>query len=166
MSGKCSNGVLCGQESETPHLMRVNLNNVRRTRNMKRTVYVAMAVVVLLAICTIFATTRSGVSHKAVTVPEISAREREDLGLPLPDQLTLATQEDMNNVNAIDADIRQAISLCIPDNTKWQVYACRDTGQFMLLWIGFPDVMDGGIDLVYSKKTKSIICSFLGGYRG
>jgi hypothetical protein len=29
MPGKRSNGVLCGQESETPHLLRVNLNNVR-----------------------------------------------------------------------------------------------------------------------------------------
>ena len=133
---------------------------------MKRTLYIAMAVLALLAIGAIFATKRSGVSHTVATIPEMSAGERERLGLPLPDQLTLATQEDMNNVSAIDVEVRQAISLCIPDNTKWRVCACRDTGQFVLLWIRLPDVMDGGIDLVYSKKTKGIVCSFLGGYRG
>ena len=133
---------------------------------MKRTICVAAAVVVVLGILAIYLALRSRDSREAVSVPQMSSAERKRLGLPLSGELTLATQEDMNSASLVDTDTRNAISRCIPNNIKWRVFAHRDTGQFVLLWIHFPDIMDGGIDLVYSKKSKGIICSFLGGYRG
>jgi len=35
-----------------------------------------------------------------------------------------------------------------------------------LLWISFPEIRDGGIDLIYSHKRDKIVGTFLGVDRG
>jgi hypothetical protein len=39
-------------------------------------------------------------------------------------------------------------------------------GEYVLLWIAFPEICDGGIDLIFSVKDMEIVGTFLGGYLG
>ena len=49
---------------------------------------------------------------------------------------------------------------------KWQVSALREVDAHILLWLNFPEIMDGGVDIIYSKEKKAVVGTFLGGYRG
>ncbi len=46
------------------------------------------------------------------------------------------------------------------------LYAVKESGDYLLLYFREPDVMDGGFELVYSKKLKKIIGRFSAGHRG
>ncbi len=89
--------------------------------------------------------------------------------VPAANVLTPPTQEDMVHVAgaASDASIANAIRVHLgPATPPWQIVAARDIGEYVLLWIAFPGIADGGIDLVYSKSNGKIACHFTGGQRG
>ncbi len=46
------------------------------------------------------------------------------------------------------------------------LYAVKESGHYLLLYFREPDVMDGGFELVYSKKLRKIIGRFTAGYKG
>ncbi|MBN2200479.1 hypothetical protein JW777_00830 [bacterium] len=46
------------------------------------------------------------------------------------------------------------------------LYAVKESGDYLLLFFREPDVMDGGFELVYSKKLGKIIGRFTAGHRG
>lgn len=48
----------------------------------------------------------------------------------------------------------------------YHLYAAKDLGNYILLYFDEPKVMDGGFELIYSKKLEKIIGCFLGGYKG
>ncbi len=46
------------------------------------------------------------------------------------------------------------------------LYAVKEAGGYLLLYFREPDVMDGGFELVYSKKLEKIIGRFSAGVKG
>jgi hypothetical protein len=89
--------------------------------------------------------------------------------VPSPDVLTLATQADIGAAakGPLDPAISKAISVYLgPGAPRWKIVAARDVGDYVLLWLGFPDIADGGIDLVYSKPEQQVKWQFKGGERG
>jgi len=50
--------------------------------------------------------------------------------------------------------------------TTVQISAARPIGNYLLLWVAFPNVVDGGVDLIFSVEKKRIVGTFCGGYRG
>lgn len=100
--------------------------------------------------------------------PTSSATTRPS-AIPLSDVLTLATQADIGAAAnaAADPAISKAVSDYLgPGAPRWYVAAARDIGDHVLLWVGFPEVADGGIDLVYSKLDRRVKWQFKGGERG
>jgi hypothetical protein len=84
-----------------------------------------------------------------------------------------ATSRDVGDAAGFagDAALQKAITDYLPRTAwkpgwRWQLNAARPVGDCVLLWIGFPDVADGGVDLVYSKKDQRINWEFKGGERG
>src|SRR4051812_47379207 len=74
--------------------------------------------------------------------------------VPSPNVLTLATEADIAAATKASSDpaISKAVSNHLGAGTpRWNVAAARDIGDYVLLWVGFPDIADGGIDLVFSK---------------
>lgn len=101
------------------------------------------------------------------TAPELSARERAKAGLPPPGELVPAAPADVARAAQVGDDVRVALKAFLkPMNAKWKIVAARPVGDHLLLWIGFPEIRDGGIDLIYSKKSKAIVGRFSGGWRG
>ena len=89
--------------------------------------------------------------------------------VPSPDVLTLATQTDIAAATkaASDPALSKAVTDYLgPGAPRWNVAAARDIGDYVLLWVGFHDVADGGIDLVYSKPDTRVKWQFKGGERG
>ena len=89
--------------------------------------------------------------------------------VPLANVLTLATKADMEAAADVASDpaVQKAIGDYVGNSaSRWEVVAARSLGDFVLLWVSFPDVADGGIDLVYSKKEQRIKWEFKGGERG
>jgi len=89
--------------------------------------------------------------------------------IPPPNVITRATQEDAAAAARAASD--PAISKAIKDYLgagapQWHVAAARDIGDYVLLWIGFPEIVDGGIDLVYSKQNRQVMWRFKGGILG
>jgi hypothetical protein len=87
----------------------------------------------------------------------------------LPDVLTPATPADGAAAAkaASDPAISKAVSEYLgPGAPRWQIFAARDVGECVLLWVGFPNVADGGIDLVYSKPDRRVRWQFRGAERG
>ena len=108
-------------------------------------------------------------SHESPNEPvsAISQEERAAAGLPLPDQLTLATKEDIGSVPSVGKEVHAAVRAYLePREVEWKLTAAREVGDYVLLWIAFPKIADGGVDLIYSIKAKCIVGTFLGGYRG
>lgn len=68
---------------------------------------------------------------------------------------------------ATDGNITKAVNDFVGKSVKrWELTAARQVGEYVLLWIAFPGVADGGVSLVYSQKEHRIICTFLGGILG
>lgn len=89
--------------------------------------------------------------------------------IPSPDVLTLATQADIAAAATAASDpvLSKAVSNYLgPGAPRWQIVALRNVGDYVLLWVAFPEVADGGIDLVYSKPDQRVKWQFRGGERG
>ena len=89
--------------------------------------------------------------------------------VPSPDVLTLATQADIATAakSASDPSISKAVTDYLGSGApRWNIVAARDIGDYVLLWLGFPEIADGGIDLVYSKPDQRVKWQFKGGERG
>lgn len=99
--------------------------------------------------------------------PVLSPQERAAAGLPAAGELTLANDEDGKHVLKLDSAVDDALGRYLePLKVKWKICAARPVGDYILLWIGFPEVIDGGRDLIYSVKEQQIVGEFLGGYLG
>ena len=48
----------------------------------------------------------------------------------------------------------------------YHIYAAKDLGNYILLYFDEPEVMDGGFELIYSKKLNKIIGTFSAGHKG
>ena len=97
----------------------------------------------------------------------LSASARIERKLPPEGELTLATEDDREFVAALTPDTINAVQRYLkPTAEEIVVSAARPVGDYLLLWIGFPDVMDGGIDLIWSVEKQETVGTFLGGYRG
>jgi len=91
------------------------------------------------------------------------------IGIPAADALTLAKPADMQAAAqfASDPALQLAVNAYLRGSAqRWKLVAARELGDYVLLWISFSGVADGGVDLVYSKKQRRIGWEFLGGYRG
>lgn len=100
--------------------------------------------------------------------PSASASTRPSAILSL-DALTLATQADIDAAAtaASDPPLSKAVSDYLgPGAPRWHLAAARDIGDYVLLWVGFPEVTDGGMDLVYAKAERRVKWHFKGGHRG
>jgi LysM repeat protein len=89
--------------------------------------------------------------------------------LPRPDELTLARAEDTARAASIPAEVREAVREHLARThpaVEWRIDAARPVEGHLLLWISFPKIVDGGIDVVYSAEQRKIVGTFLGGYRG
>ncbi|MEO8670624.1 MAG: alpha/beta hydrolase [Tahibacter sp.] len=90
-------------------------------------------------------------------------------GIPAEDALTRANAADIAAATrwAGDPQLQRAIQMRLGDGSpRWSIAAAREQGDYVLLWIRFPDVDDGGIDLVYTKSQQRIGWEFNGGERG
>lgn len=97
----------------------------------------------------------------------LSEAERVELHLPAHGKLTLATGADCTNANTLDTEVSKAVGTFLkPKTTQWQIVASRTIGKHILLWIMFPKIADGGVDLIYSIEKKKIVGKFPGGYKG
>lgn len=94
--------------------------------------------------------------------------------VPAEGVLTLATPADIARAPAFVSNpaIQKAIKDFIATDhlykptDPWTLNAARPVGDYVLLWISFPKIADGGIDLIYSTKDHRIYWTFLGGIRG
>lgn len=89
--------------------------------------------------------------------------------VPASDALTLPTQTDIGMAAqaASDQSITKAVTDYLGSGApRWNIVAARDIGDYVLLWLGFPEIADGGIDLVYSKPDQRVKWQFKGGERG
>jgi hypothetical protein len=101
--------------------------------------------------------------------PALTDTERAEFNLPLPDVLTLATSEDIANAKSVSKAVRAVVGDYIKKEhrgVKWEISATRDIKGHILLWLNFPNIRDGGVDVIYSKDKKAIVDTFLGGYGG
>ena len=106
-------------------------------------------------------------ANPVIDIDELSASKRSALNLPLVDELTIATKVDIVFVEKLNPDTVVAVKQFLePQSKKVEVVAARAVGKHMLLWIAFPEVADGGIDLIWSTESNKCVGTFLGGYRG
>ena len=101
--------------------------------------------------------------------PAAAAPSSRPSEIPPVGVLTLATRDDMSRADtfAFDVSIQKAVNDYLANpGQRWTLHAARPAGDFVLLWIGFPGIADGGADLVYSTKEKQIKWEFKGGERG
>lgn len=97
----------------------------------------------------------------------LSASARDELKLPAEGELTLATKADMDFVAELTPATIKAVERYLKTTGETVVIsAARPVGDYLLLWIAFPEVADGGIDLIWSVEKRKRAGDFLGGYRG
>ena len=48
----------------------------------------------------------------------------------------------------------------------FHLYAAKELNDYVLLYFRQPQIVDGGFELIYSKKLNSIIGTFVAGYKG
>ena len=97
----------------------------------------------------------------------LSASARDELKLPAEDELTLATKVDMDFVAELTPGTIKAVERYLkPSGETVVISAARPVGDYLLLWIAFAEVADGGIDLIWSVEKQDCAGEFLGGYRG
>lgn len=136
-------------------------------RNKRIFLAAVAAIAVGISTFAIWSCTRGRLSISDFKVPSLSAEERTRLGLPQEGKLVLATPADVAYVKSVGDDVLSVLSEFFgPKTAKWQIVAARPVGDCLLLWVGFPGIADGGIDLIYSKKVNGIIGGFSGGIYG
>ena len=97
----------------------------------------------------------------------LSDEARVELRLPAKAELTLATDADRERANRLGREVTEAVGTFLESkDVEWQIVAARPVGTHILLWVAFPKIADGGVDLIYSVEKKRIVGEFLGGYRG
>ena len=93
--------------------------------------------------------------------------ERARLHLPVEGEITLAAPKDWKAVKDLPPEAKEAVHAFLEkQSVEWLITAARPMGDHWLLWITFPKIADGGIDLIYSAEKKKIVGEFLGGWRG
>lgn len=106
----------------------------------------------------------------SVDIPAVDVLDdgvRAELALPAKDKLTLATNADVQFVKTLSPEVVAAVERSVtPQSAKFRIVAARPVGEYLLLWIGFPEVMDGGAHVIYSVEKKKLVGTFLGGYSG
>jgi hypothetical protein len=108
----------------------------------------------------------SGIDGTAIQrLDFLSDGERENLRLPRKAELTLATALDRERIRELGPEVGKAVAAYLKPQA-FEIIAARLIDKHILVWIAFPDVLDGGVDLVYSVEGKRIVGTFLGGYRG
>ncbi|MBF0411038.1 MAG: hypothetical protein HQM10_27095 [Candidatus Riflebacteria bacterium] len=110
------------------------------------------------------------------TDDNMTAEQRTRLGLPLadgdPKTMIHPNSKDEKSVASLPAEVFTAIDgyvkVCRNKDfkSKGKVYATRKVGEYFLLWVTEPDVMDGGFELIYSIEKNRIVGTFFGGYKG
>ncbi len=97
----------------------------------------------------------------------LSDNARAQLHLPAKGVLTLATAADVEYVSSLDTAVTKTVEGFLrPTGSVFQIGAARPVGRYVLLWVSFPRVADGGVDLIYSVEKGRIVGEFCGGYRG
>jgi hypothetical protein len=112
---------------------------------------------------------KANVSIEEAIGPEAALTDsaRAELHLPLKTDLTLATPADTEFVNSLTTDTVKAVEIFLkPVERTIRIAAARPIGNYLLLWVAFPEVADGGVDLIFSIEKKRVVGTFLGGYRG
>jgi len=92
---------------------------------------------------------------------------RAERRLPAKSVPTLATAADIEYVTRLDTAVTRTVEDFLrPTGAAFQICAARPVGRYVLLWVSFPKVADGGVDLIYSAEKRKIVGEFCGGYRG
>jgi hypothetical protein len=79
----------------------------------------------------------------------------------------LANQTDVDEAKRLPQELRDSVSAYFKSQRRdFVIVAARPAGRHVLLWISFPGVADGGVDLIYSTDDRKIIGEFQGGIRG
>lgn len=92
---------------------------------------------------------------------------RAELHLPSQTDLTLANKADMEFVKNLSPETIRAVEKALkPAGEKVSIVAARPVGNYLLLWVSFPEVADGGVDLLWSVEKNKAVGTFCGGYRG
>ena len=108
---------------------------------------------------------QSGEAFSPTETLEDAARKK--LKLPLKDKLTLATEEDVTFVKELSPKTVKAVEKYLKQSgEEITIVAARPVGKHLLLWVAYPKVLDGGIDLIWSTEDQKCVGTFLGGYRG
>ena len=112
----------------------------------------------------------TGCNKHILTIPSqniLSPDAREELNLPPADTLTRATESDRKFVSHLPPETVKAVMESMKaEEPEISINAARPVGDYLLLWISFPRIADGGIDLIWSVAEKRSVGQFLGGYRG
>lgn len=109
----------------------------------------------------------AGVAAPVPGGPSLADAARTEPHLPAKGELTLATAADIRAAATVAPEVKEAIGAYLkPQKVDWQIVAARNVGKHILLWIAFPKIADGGIDLIYSAEQKKIVGEFHGGERG
>gem|GEM_PF-4416483 len=112
----------------------------------------------------------AGCERRTPTAPArslLTVQERSELHLPQVNQLTLATQTDVDYVKTLGKEVHDTTVMFLESrHQRFSIVAARPVSRYLLLWISFPDVVDGGIDLIYSIGKRAIVGEFNGAMRG
>ncbi len=124
---------------------------------------------ILLATLALTGCRWGGASYEATIRAEdlLSDAARAEFHLPTKTALTLANRTDMEFVKTLAPDLVKAVEdFQKPTGNRVRISAARPIGKYLLLWVTFPDVADGGVDLIMSVDSKKVVGRFCGGYQG
>ncbi len=108
---------------------------------------------------------------------ELPKEERVRLGLPLAepvpmDQVIRPTPADEALVASLSAEVFAAVDEYAKTRGRegfhaaGNVTAARRIGDYLLLWVQEPGVMDGGFEVIYSVEKQRVVGTFFTGYKG
>lgn len=80
-------------------------------------------------------------------------------------------ENDYGNATEIDPEImikadKYIKMRKISKKTLYSLYAAKNINEYLLLYFSEEEIMDGGFELIYSKKLDRIIGRFIAGYKG
>jgi hypothetical protein len=123
-------------------------------------------VIVALALVALSGCRRDLISIDAAILPEdvLSESARTEFDLPSKTDLTLAKRADVDLAKDLAPETIKAVEEFLePTGRRIQIAAARPIGKYLLLWVGFPEVADGGVDLIFSVEKKRVVGTFCGG---
>jgi hypothetical protein len=82
--------------------------------------------------------------------------------------LRFGNENDIKTVKSLPEKVLREADKFIKSRTKFKtrIYAAREIGDYILIFVNELGVADGGFEFIYSKKTKKVIGIFIAGYRG